>query len=243
MNLKKKSGIFLNKVLNQFGYHLNKMHKTQRQDKGLYTIHSYLNEEGKFDYQKYKKIQQEGNKSKLDLVWVKEENIRFICKYIKKNLNVIDFGICHGTRNGREQAFFKKYLDCKVIGTEISETADQFPDTIQWDFHEVKEEWLNATDFIYSNSLDHSYDPEKCLNNWVSCLKPGNFCIIEHSNLHEPDESGELDPFGAEITFMPYLITKWGKGNFFVREILEAPKLTENATYSSIIIVQKAMDI
>ena len=36
-----------------------------------------------------------------------------------------------------------------MIDTEISETAEQFPNTIQWDFHKVKPEWLSSVDFIY----------------------------------------------------------------------------------------------
>jgi hypothetical protein len=47
------------------------------------------------------------------------------------------------------------------MGTEISDTAGQFPYTIQWDFHKTKAEWIDATDFIYSNCFDHSYDPQK----------------------------------------------------------------------------------
>ncbi|MEJ0015745.1 MAG: hypothetical protein WDN25_04115 [Acetobacteraceae bacterium] len=48
-----------------------------------------------------------------------------------------------------------------MLGTEISDTATQSSTTIQWDFHEVKPEWLNSVDFIYSVSWDHRYDPVK----------------------------------------------------------------------------------
>ena len=33
--------------------------------------------------------------------------------------------------------------------------------------------------FIYSNSLDHSYDPEKALDSWMSCLNEKGLCFIE----------------------------------------------------------------
>jgi len=114
----------------------------------------------KFDYNKYKKIQIEGNKAKLDEVFEIENNIKMISSYLKNNLSEINFGICHGTRRGKEQEWFRKYLNTNIIGTEISHTATQFPHTIQWDFHEIKDEWVDSVDFIYSNSLDHSYDPE-----------------------------------------------------------------------------------
>ena len=120
-------------------------------------LYKYLNGDGSFDYERYRRVQIEGNHRKLGNIWVAEENIAYLADYLRpKNPR---FGICHGTRRGKEQEWFRKYLQCEVIGTEISDTALQFPDTIQWDFHEVKPEWIGAVDFIYSNSFDHSYDP------------------------------------------------------------------------------------
>lgn len=205
-----------------------KMEKPEDNKVFTLKIDSYLNSSGEFDYDKYKKTQTDGNKAKINNVWVIEENIKFLSKYLESNLNKPDFGICHGTRRGLEQFWFSKYLGCKVIGTEISDTAIDFPNTIQWDFHEVKEEWIGKTDFIYSNSLDHSYDPKKCLNNWMKCLKPGGICIIEHSDYHGIKGVNDLDPFGAELLIMPYLILSWSNNEFSIREIIEAPKKADN---------------
>jgi len=184
-------------------------------------LYKYLNKDGSFDYERYRRVQIEGNHRKLENVWVAEENIAFLAEYLRpKNPR---FGICHGTRRGKEQEWFRKYLHCEVIGTEISDTALQFPHTIQWDFHDVKPEWLGAVDFIYSNSFDHSYDPAKCLTAWMSCIRPGGVCIIEHSNMHDTMGASELDPFGASINLMPYLVATWSRGTYAVREILDAP--------------------
>ena len=106
------------------------------------------------NYDEYKKIQEEGNIQKIKCCWVLENNIKILSNYLTKYIEDIKFGICHGTRRGKEQEWFKKYLnikDLKIVGTEISKTATLFPDTIQWDFHDVKEEWINNADFIYSN--------------------------------------------------------------------------------------------
>jgi hypothetical protein len=169
-------------------------------------------------------VQQNGNLRKIELTWVIEENIKFLSDYLAEfSGRPTSFGICHGTRRGNEQKWFRQYLSCEVIGTEISDSASQFPNTIQWDFHQAKPEWEGKADFIYSNSFDHSYDPEACLNTWIDSLRIGGLCILEHSNLHAPEGANELDPFGAEIELMPFLITKWAKGRFFVREILDAP--------------------
>jgi len=222
-----------------FGLDVKRTSTIIRDKSQCYTLYKYLNKDGTFDFETYRQIQETGNKVKIELVWAIEENIVFLSDYIKKLIGTPEFGICHGTRRGKEQEWFRKYLESEVIGTEISDTAEQFPYTIQWDFHETKTEWINATDFIYSNSFDHSYDPEKCLDTWMNCIKPGGICIIEHSSLNEPFGTNQLDPFGAHIVQMPYLITTWGKGKYSVREILKAPKKLEEVDYLYFIVVQK----
>lgn len=226
------------KILGKFGYDVRRVDPS-RQQKAGYALYKYLREDGTLDYEKYRRIQIEGNKRKTDRVWVIEENIAFLSRQIQRILGSPRFGLCHGTRRGLEQAWFKKYLGCDVLGTEISDTASQFPDTIQWDFHDVKPEWIGATDFIYSNAFDHSYDPEKCLNAWMSCLRRGGICILEHSSGHAASAVTALDPFGADIVMMPYLVVTWGKGLYGVREILEAPEKREDVQYLFFLIVQK----
>jgi hypothetical protein len=160
-----------------------------------------------------------------------------LSEYISKHLGSVQFGLCHGTRQGKEQAWFKKHLKCEVLGTEISDTAEQFPDTIQWDFHEVKPEWIGAVDFVYSNSFDHSYDPEKCLKAWMSCIRKGGLCVLEQSDVDEI--ATELDPFGADFALLPYLILTWGKGGFCVREIIDAPTKVDALKYVRFLIIQR----
>jgi len=202
-----------------------------------FELYQYRKPDGTFDYEKYKQVQVAGNRRKLEKVWVREENIAFLSDYITKRVGRVEFGLCHGTRRGKEQEWFRKYLNCEVIGTEISDTAEQFPHTIQWDFHKVKPEWIGAVDFIYSNSLDHSYDPQSCLTAWMSCIKKGGVCIIEHTSGHE--RATELDPFGADIALMPYLILTWGKGDFCVRELLDAPLRPDLLEYIQYLVIQK----
>lgn len=225
-------------IFGQFGYEIRRLPKNRTESPGV-IIHSYLKKDGSFDYDKYRQIQEDGNKRKINNVWVIEENVVFLSNYIKSMVQSPHFGICHGTRQGKEQEWFRKYLGCDVIGTDISVTAGTFPHTIQWDFHEVKPEWIDACDFIYSNSFDHSYNPEMCLNAWTSCLRKGALCIIEHSSQHESRCASELDPFKADIILMPYLITTWGKGRYGVREILTAPVKSDGVSYLYFIIIQR----
>lgn len=147
-----------------------------------------------FNYDQYKKDQTEINKRKIDRVFEYEENIKMLTNYILSRKYPIKFGLCHGTRQGKEQEWFMKYfkelsqktVEAKVLGTEISDTAKQFPNTIQWDFHEIKDEWVDKVDFIYSNSLDHSYDIEYCLKQWIKCLTIDGLCIINVGTGNNP---------------------------------------------------------
>ena len=136
-------------------------------------------------YDEYVKEQVAGNLQKYRThSYVAPSEIAKIVNYILSQDISPEFGLCHGTRRGNEQQYFKEYfkqadIDVRVIGTEISHTALEFPDTIQWDFNKVKDEWISNVDFIYSNSFDHSFDPEVTINAWMSCLKPGGLCFIQ----------------------------------------------------------------
>ncbi len=211
----------LSRAAQRLGYRLA---PAEAPDSALYVLHQYKDASGEFDYARYRRVQTEGNRRKIETVWVQRENIVFLAALIRERMPVPTFGLCHGTRRGLEQQWFGEELGCPVLGTEISDTATQFPDTIQWDFHEAKDEWLGAADFVYSNSFDHAHDPEKALGSWMRCLKPGGLCILEHSTRHGPEGASELDPFGADLFVLPYLVLRWGRGRYAVRELLDAPR-------------------
>lgn len=203
-----------------------------------FRLYRYQREDGSFDYERYREVQTAGNKRKLDKVWAVEENIAFLSEWLRARMTP-SFGLCHGTRRGKEQEWFRKHLGCEVIGTEISDTATQFPHTIQWDFHEVKPEWVDAVDFIYSNSLDHSYDPKKALDAWMRCVRPdGGVCLLEHTSRHE--HATELDPFGASIEEMPGLIAAWGEGRYHVADVLDAPSVSPSVKYCRYLVVVRS---
>ena len=217
MNIRK----MINKLMSNHGYRIV---KTGPGFDSLYALHAYKDETGAFDYARYREVQQEANRRKIERTWAVEENVAFLARYIQGEIGAPAFGICHGTRRGNEQAWFRKHLDCEVIGTEISDSAGDFPHTVQWDFHDENPEWLNRADFVYSNSFDHSYDPEKCLNAWVGSLRVGGLCVLEHGeHEHGPRGQNESDPFGAGVAAMAYLIALWGEDRFFLKELIDAP--------------------
>lgn len=189
---------------------------------------TYQHEYGTGGYEEYKKIQTHHNKIKIDQVWADEETIKTISAYIKKHINNVNSGICHGTRRGYEQLEFSKQLGCSVIGTEISDTAEQFDNTIEWDFHEQKDEWRSKFSFIYSNSLDQAFDPKKALSTWSEQLEQSGLLFIEHTMAHAASGASEMDPFGAHPMVMPYLFFKWGMGQYSLVDILELSHREKN---------------
>lgn len=155
------------------------------------------------DYKEYYDAQVEKNVRKIGLVWIKPRELEAIAKHININIESPVLGICHGVRNGWEVQQFAEYTKAKVIGTDISPTVKEFDNCIQWDFHDVKDEWIDNVDFIYSNSFDHSHSPGVCLDTWMSCLKPNGICYIHHGDYtHEGETGDQADCFNLSTNEM-----------------------------------------
>ena len=191
----------INRMLLKFGYRISKANTTGQ----LFKIYKYK------DYEEYKQTQIYYNKKKIDKIWADENTLKIISDFIKENIQSEKIqGLCHGSRNGFEQKCFNKEIsNSEVIGTDISETANNYENSIVHDFHIEKKEWIENFDFVYSNSLDQSYDPEKALNVWLNQVKKNSYVIIEHSDQHGVIASGKMDPFGVEANYFPYLLTEW----------------------------------
>ncbi len=191
----------INSMLFKIGYRISKINNTNE----LVKIYKYK------DYNEYKESQIYYNKKKINHIWADEETLSIIVNFLKDKIgkeNIV--GICHGSRNGYEQNFFNENLpNSKVIGTDISDTANDFKNSVVWDFHDEKKEWVKNFDFVYSNSLDQSFDPRKALSVWLNQINKDGFIIIEHSEQHGVIASGKMDPFGVEANFFPYLLTEW----------------------------------
>jgi len=140
--------------------------------------------------------------AKQNNIWAHKDVLTFVAHKVRYINSSSPFGICHGVRNGFEVKFLRIALadvGAKIIGTEISDVAKKSPFTIQWDFHETKPEWIGAVDFIYSNSFDHSYDPNKCLAQWMSCITPTGMCFLEWTQNHQNDGKWDADCFRANL--------------------------------------------
>ena len=127
------------------------------------------------NYNEYKQEQVKANKRKFQYVWASEKELNMVVDAVSN----VEFGVCHGDRNGAEVRYLRNKLECEVVGTDISPTVKDVEHCIEWDMHEVKDDWVGKADFVYSNSIDHSYDPEKALRAWHKTLKDGGKCFVE----------------------------------------------------------------
>jgi hypothetical protein len=160
------------------------------------------------------RIQTFFNKQKINKVWADQNILNFIINNVResfpkdKNLS----GICHGTRTGFEQKYISDNTGWVVIGTEISDTAANYPNTLKWDFHLQRPEFLDNFNFVYSNSLDHSYDPRSALTTWLAQLVKGGKLFIEMSEKHGVSGASLMDPFGVDVEYFRELLDMWFNG-------------------------------
>ncbi|MCU4655170.1 DUF616 domain-containing protein [Roseibacterium sp. SDUM158016] len=179
---------------------------------------------GDFNYDVYRQVQTLANKLKIDSQWVPEAHIEILSRYLNRHRPGVRAGLCHGTRRGNEQAWFRRHLspgvdaegaehsEADVIGTEISDTATDFPHTIQWDFHDLRDDWVGAMDFVYSNSWDHSFDPPKAFGAWIRSLAPGGILLLDHGWNYSVDRVTAMDPFGiSEEVLIKMLNAEFGE--------------------------------
>ncbi len=189
----------LQKVTGLFGYTV--VAKKELLD---FYLHDYES------YEQYRDIQIFHNKRKIKNVWADEVTLDRVINIIVENDSLDTYsGICHGTRNGFEQNYLNKSNKIKAFRTDISETALNYENSVQWDFHNPNMEWENKFDFVYSNSLDQSWKPRLALETWLNQVKTGGIVIIEHTEVHGPRGASEMDPFGVRPVAMPYVLSQW----------------------------------
>lgn len=167
-------------------------------------------------YAHYKKSQTKKNIKKFKRIFATRKELMEVANLLE-NMNILPkFGICHGIRNGWEVQQLTEYLRCEIVGTDISETVTQLPFGVQHDFHEEKPDWIGKADFVYSNSLDHSYDPAKCLKTWMASLTPSGICFVGWQQ--KTNNIDAADCFSGTFIQLSNLIHELG---FFIVEIIK----------------------
>jgi hypothetical protein len=88
------------------------------------------------------------------------------------------------------------YKDGRVMGVEINPDC-QRPDVHVGSFDELPAEWEGKYRILFSNSFDHSMDPEKTVREWKRVAAPGAYVIIGFTPQVTPTSH---DPLGG-LTF------------------------------------------
>ena len=144
------------------------------------------------NYDEYVEKQTQANKEKITRVWADRHVMDSIVSWYTTHSGHRPAHIlCHGTRTGAEQNYFLDNVpDAVVLGTEISDTAHMYENTIQWDFCKQRDEWVRKWDIVYSNSFDHSWpDPKQTLLTWKDQLSDNGMLVIDHTEWLEGDKA------------------------------------------------------
>jgi len=167
-------------------------------------------------YQDYRSVQISRNEAKADRLWMIKSEAKAIAEIVKNVNRKLSFGICHGSRNGKEVELLLGFLKgCKIIGTDIAPSADNIEHMICQDFHHPRPEWIGQADFVYSNSLDHALSPVIALGTWMDQLKPGGVLILSWSYSHSPRVVSDADCFGAWLYEYWELLSGFGETNCY----------------------------
>ena len=205
---------------------------------GGHRLINWRKPDGELDLAGYRREQELGNRAKIAQVWTSEDSLVFISRWLQDRGLSPQFIICHGTRNGFEQRVFSSFFHCEVIGTEISPTATQFPMTVQADFHEPRVEWARRADLVYSNSLDHAYDPAKALRSWAESVRDGGVIVLEKASDSDPRGVSDLDPFGITLAELVVFLMETLGDIACIRGLPGVPHPREGATYHNMIVVE-----
>jgi len=182
----------------------------------------------RFDnYDEYRHVQVAANKLKYRNVYAEDAELRRIAAHFAGRVPQARRGICHGVRNGYEVQLLRRLLPAvDILGTDISDTAADLKNCIVWDMHEVKPEWIGAIDFLYSNSWDHTYDPELLFRRWSECLTAVGRLYLTYTDAHSESgatEDTKVDAFGCSLDELFTLVGR----SFVVDDVLETePRLT-----------------
>ncbi|MDB6020762.1 MAG: hypothetical protein JWQ04_619 [Pedosphaera sp.] len=112
------------------------------------------------------------------------ENVPFI----KKGGNVL----CLGARQGTEVKAFHD-LGCFAVGLDLNPGPEN-KFVLHGDFHHVQFP-AGSVDVVFTNSLDHAFDPAKLIGEIKRLLKPDGILIIEA--IHGEAQSTEPDHYAS----------------------------------------------
>lgn len=149
------------------------------------------------NYRRYQELQQEKASREIGMRFISQRAAEVVALYVARSGSGSAFvplsGLCHGAKTGAEVRLIREALKrhgvlSTILGTDITPEAAAASggDVILLDFHRRDERLgLKNWDFVYSNTLDHSYNPLKALRAWREQLRDSeSLLILQHSDNH-----------------------------------------------------------
>jgi hypothetical protein len=110
--------------------------------------------------------------------------------------------------------------------------------TVHADFHEPLAGWERKADILYSNSLDHAYNPAKALRAWAGSVRDGGVMVLEKASDSDPRGASDLDPFGITLPNLVVFVLETLGDIACIRGLLDVPQPRQGATYHKMIVVE-----
>lgn len=142
-------------------------------------------------YQKYLKDQitraesKWGRKHDYDEIF--KQQLRLTIKEVEEFIGYPQKICCMGCRTGTEVFEFKeKFPRSEVHGIDITENINSIRTHLDvsielQDFNNLPVDWTDRFDLVFSNSIDHAFDPAKTFKEWKRVTKPDGHLLIEFS--------------------------------------------------------------
>ena len=168
-------------------------------DKGNLKTREYSNYDDYIGHQKRKLLKSLNKQGKIKRTWIKNYDNKYygiLADRLKDdNLDIKGKSVlCLAARIGTEVRVFKQY-GCFAVGIDL-EPGFCNKDVLHGDFHNIQFPNKSA-DIIFTNSLDHSFDIEKLIEEIKRVLKNDGTLILEVAKFEKASES--IDCYEALI--------------------------------------------
>lgn len=151
-----------------------------------------------------------GRKPDYDEIF--KQQLRLTIKDVEEYIGEPVSICCMGCRQGTEVFEFKEaFPKATVYGVDITENIHSIRTHLDvnielHDFNKLPQDWENKFDLIFSNSIDHAFNPTKTFKEWMRVTKPGGHLLIEFSTT-EPNNIEHSFTISDVKKFAP--ITMW----------------------------------
>jgi len=102
----------------------------------------------------------------------------------------------------------------------------------------VRPEWDGKADIVYSNSLDHAYDPAQALRAWARSVREGGVILLEKASDSDPRGVSDLDPFGITLPNLLVFVLETLGAVATIEALLDVPQPRTGANYHKMVVVR-----